>query len=48
MSMIGGKGKLSEVNRVIEIKMYDNFYEPNEIKIKKAKQLNLKYIILVN
>ena len=25
MSMIGEKGKLSEVDRVIEVKMYDNF-----------------------
>ena len=33
MKMIGEKGKLQEVNRIIEIKMYDNFYEPNEIKI---------------
>ena len=39
MSMIGEKGKLSEVNRVIEIKMYDNFYEPNEIKIKKGETI---------
>ena len=27
MSMIGEKGKLSEVDRVIEVKMYDNFKE---------------------
>jgi len=42
MSMIGGKGKLSEVNRVIEVKMYDNFYEPNEIKIKKGETIKFK------
>ncbi len=36
MKMIGKKGKLSEVNRTIEIKMYDNYYEPREIKIKKG------------
>ena len=42
MSMIGAKGKLSEVNRVIEIKMYDNFYEPNEIKIKKGEIIKFK------
>jgi len=40
--MIGEKGKLSEVNRVIEIKMYDNFYEPNEIKIKKGETIKFK------
>ena len=42
MEMIGAKGKLSEVNRVIEIKMYDNFYEPNEIKIKKGETIKFK------
>ena len=42
MSMIGGKGKLSEVNRVIEVKMCDNFYEPNEIKIKKGETIKFK------
>ena len=35
MKMIGEKGKLSDVSRTIEIKMYDNYFEPNEIKIKK-------------
>ena len=33
--MIGEIGKLSEVNKTIEIKMYDNYFEPKEIKIKK-------------
>ena len=42
MSMIGEKGKLSEVNRVIEIKMYDNFYEPNVIKVKKGETIKFK------
>ena len=42
MSMIGEKGKLSEVTRVIEIKMYDNFYEPNEIKVKKGETIKFK------
>ena len=41
-SMIGEKGKLSEVDRVIEVKMYDNFYEPNEIKIKKGETIKFK------
>ena len=40
--MIGEKGKLSEVDRVIEVKMYDNFYEPNEIKIKKGETIKFK------
>ena len=42
MDMIGEKGKLSEVNRVVEVKMYDNFYEPNEIKIKKGETIKFK------
>jgi uncharacterized cupredoxin-like copper-binding protein len=42
MSMIGEKGKISEVDRVIEVKMYDNFYEPNEIKIKKGETIKFK------
>ena len=41
--MIGEKGKLSEVNRTIEIKMYDNYFEPNEIIIKKGE--TIKFII---
>ena len=43
MKMIGVKGKLSEVNRTIEIKMYDNYFEPNEIIIKKGE--TIKFIV---
>ena len=43
MKMIGEKGKLSEVNRTVEIKMYDNYFEPNEIKIKKGE--TIKFIV---
>ena len=43
MKMIGKKGKLSEVNRTIEIKMYDNYYEPKEINIKKGE--TIKFIV---
>ena len=43
MKMIGEKGKLSEVDRTIEIKMYDNYYKPSEIKIKKGE--TIKFII---
>ena len=32
---IGSKGKLSEVDRVIKVKMYDNYYEPKSFSIKK-------------
>ena len=41
--MIGEEGKLSEVNRIIEIKMYDNYYEPSEIKVKKGE--TVKFIV---
>ena len=44
MKMIGEKGKLSEVNRTVEIKMYDNYFEPNEIKIKKGE--TIKFIVI--
>ena len=44
MKMIGEKGKLSEVNRTIEIKMYDNYFEPNEIIIKKGE--TIKFIVI--
>jgi uncharacterized cupredoxin-like copper-binding protein len=43
MKMIGEKGKLSEVNRTLEIKMYDNYYEPSEIKVKKGE--TIKFIV---
>ena len=43
MSMIGEKGKVKEVDRVIEVKMYDTFYEPNEFKIKKNE--TIKFIV---
>ena len=34
MKMIGEPGHLNEVDRTIEIKMFDNYYEPNQIDIK--------------
>ena len=43
MKMIGEKGKLLEVSRTIEIKMYDNYYEPKEINIKKGE--TIKFIV---
>ena len=43
MKMIGEKGKSSEVNRTLEIKMYDNYYEPREIKVKKGE--TIKFIV---
>ena len=39
IKMIGEKGKLSEVNRTIEIKMYDNYFEPSKIIVKKGETI---------
>ena len=36
IKIIGQKGKTSEVTRTITIKMYDNYYEPAQIQIKKT------------
>ena len=43
MKMIGERGKISEVNRVIEIIMYDNYYSPNRLKILKNE--TIKFVI---
>ena len=43
MSMIGEKGDPNNIDRVINIKMYDNYYEPNLINIKKGE--TIKFII---
>ena len=44
MKMIGEKGKPSEVTRTITIKMHDNYYEPEEINVKKDE--TIKFIVL--
>ena len=38
---IGSKGKLSEVDRVIKVKMYDNYYEPNSIQVKQGETVKI-------
>ena len=43
MKMIGEEGKLNEVDRIIEIKMFDNYYIPTEIKIKKNE--TIKFVV---
>ena len=43
MNHIGEKGKSSEIDRVIEVKMYDNYFEPSEINIKKGE--TIKFVI---
>ena len=41
---IGSKGKLSEVDRVIEVKMYDNYYEPKSFNIKKGETIKFEVV----
>ena len=41
---IGSKGKLSEVDRVIKVKMYDNYYEPKSFDIKKGETIKFEVI----
>ena len=43
MKMIGEEGNMSEVSKVIEVKMYDNYYEPSQFKIKKNQ--TIKFIV---
>ena len=43
MSMIGEKGDSTKVVRVIKVKMYDNYYEPSEFKIKKNE--TIKFVV---
>ena len=40
---IGEKGDPKNIDRVIKIKMYDNYYEPSEIKVKKGE--TVKFIV---
>ena len=43
MNHIGEKGEPSEVDRVIKIEMFDNYFEPNEINIKKNE--TIKFLV---
>ena len=43
MNMIGKKGDPAEVSKVIKVKMYDNYYEPSEFKIKKNQ--TIKFVV---
>ena len=43
MNMIGEKGDPAEVVRIIKVKMYDNYYEPSEFKIKKDQ--TIKFVV---
>ncbi len=41
---IGTKGKESEINRVIVVKMFDNYYEPNSFDISRGETIKFKVI----
>ena len=41
MKMIGSKGDPNDVTRVIEVKMYDNYYEPSSIQVKKGETVKI-------
>ena len=43
MNMMGEKGDSTEVDKVIKVKMYDNYYEPSDFKIKKNQ--TIKFIV---
>ena len=43
MKAIGSKGKESEINKVIQVNMYDNYYEPSKIEIKKGE--TIKFVV---
>ena len=43
MKAIGVKGNLENVDRVIKVSMYDNYYQPNKFKVKKNE--TIKFIV---
>ena len=43
MKMIGEKGDIKDVTKVITVKMFDNYYEPNEIVVKKGE--TVKFVV---
>tara|TARA_B100001057_G_scaffold496313_1_gene597465 strand:+ start:3201 stop:3716 length:516 start_codon:yes stop_codon:yes gene_type:complete len=43
MDIIGEKDDPNKVDRIVNIKMYDNYFEPNFIKIKKGE--TIKFIV---
>ena len=43
MNMVGEKGDPNKIDRVVNIKMYDNYYEPNIVKIKKGE--TIKFVV---
>ena len=43
MKMIGVEGKEKNIDRVINVSMYDNYYQPNKFKIKKNE--TIKFVV---
>ena len=43
MKAIGFKGKEENVDRVINVSMYDNYYQPNKFKVKKNE--TIKFVL---
>jgi len=43
MNMMGEKGDPAQISKVIIVKMYDNYYEPNKFEIKKNQ--TIKFIV---
>ena len=41
---IGSKGNLNDVNRVIKVVMYDNYYEPSSFKIKAGETIRFEVV----
>ncbi len=46
MKNIGTKGTKAEVDRVINVVMYDNYYEPNKFRVKKDE--TIKFLVKNN
>ena len=42
MKAIGTKGNLENVDRVIKITMYDNYYQPNSFKVNKNETIKFE------
>ena len=42
MKAIGVKGNLDDVNRIIKVSMYDNYYEPNKFIVKKNETIKFE------
>ena len=41
---IGSKGNLNEVNRIVKVVMYDNYYEPSSFKIKAGETIKFELV----